>query len=106
MIINVNSVFKKTLGNFDLTKISPTVQYPNMKYNTEELERIGATQSANLTCPMCKNPLVFKAIYGGIQIWCPNSNEICPCVGANDGGFGKNEKAAFEILTQKLSFGK
>ena len=76
-----------------------------MKYDPSELIRLNATVS-QFNCPKCKNPLLYTEKNSGIQIWCPNSNEICPCKGANEGGFGKNEKAAFEILTQKLNFGK
>jgi hypothetical protein len=76
-----------------------------MKYDSEQLIRIGATES-KFNCPVCHNPLVFKPLDGGIQLWCPNPIAVCPCIGTNEGGYGKTEEAANTILTQKISFGK
>ncbi len=76
-----------------------------MKYDIEELTKIDATVSTEFNCPVCKNPLVFRGLDGGIKIWCPNPMSVCPSIGTNEGGFGKKEADAFKVLTEKLSFG-
>lgn len=56
----------------------------------------------DLTCPICKTPLVQYAGGKGIFVKCPQMDKkICP-TNENPYGFGKSTRAAYEILCQKF----
>ena len=54
-------------------------------------------------CPVCNNFLYSKSNNNNlISVWCGSPN--CPSVAANEGGWGKNELAAYNIMMEKMRF--
>jgi hypothetical protein len=56
-------------------------------------------------CPFC-NQNLFVVNYEeekNLRIYCGDELNKC-CIGSNEGGWGKNENEAYEILKLKLAF--
>ena len=53
-------------------------------------------------CPICKHPLSAIDDATGVMVWCSQGSEVCPS-SESPFGHGKNEKEAFEVLSDKWS---
>lgn len=55
-------------------------------------------------CPICKQSLYAINDPNSHTVWCPWGN--CPSIGTNEGGHGKTELKAVEVLMAKMGVGK
>lgn len=61
---------------------------------------------SSFKCPVCSNNLFRMDTKERVSIWCGQPNNICPSIGANEGGNGKNEKEAWEVFRAKMGIDK
>jgi uncharacterized protein YbaR (Trm112 family) len=59
-----------------------------------------------VACPACKRPLYAHNEDSGSTVWCPWPHCDTMGAGPNEGGHGRSEAKALEVLMAKLGIGK
>ena len=53
-------------------------------------------------CPVCGNPTLAMDDATGVKVWCGQGSDVCPPQDVS--GHGRNDKDAYETLTDKFKF--
>lgn len=94
---------EKTIANDPIpVPVAPPVAVV-LKSVAEPVLEVEESKVTKHKCPVCQHHLLSKKDGTGVMVWCNQRADTCSA-SENPFGHGKNESAAFEILTEKWNF--